>query len=268
MYDKILSYLNKHIIGQEKIKQEITRFIIACKKGENFNFLLVGPSGYGKTHLARVLYNILGVENTIEYNPENVIIDDSFKIQYIDEVHIVKTPEYLYPFMDKNQYIFLLGTNLPGLLKEPLKNRCIVIYLDNYTDNELGQIIKNHLKGRIPDNFANILGSVSRGNPRIAKLVGTRYRLIVQEKGTPRDENELEQLLNDLYINREGYTDMDNVYLNFLQKVGRASLKTISSATRLDESIILNDIEPFLINKGSIQITSRGRTYVKDHFIP
>lgn len=259
MTNKIQEYLNKYIIGQQNLKLELSRFISAMQEGEKFNLLFLGPSGYGKTHTIKVVYNLLGVKHTIEYEPNNININLSFTNHVIDEVHCVTEFEKLYKFMDLKQVNFLFGTNLPELLSIPLYNRCVTFHLDSYTEQELGFIIKKHVDLNLPDTYYDFLGSISRGNPRTAKLVGTRFRLLVKEIGVPRTNEELVSAIEKLYIKDGGFTTHDLIYLEFLKKIKVASLKTISNVTKLNIVEITNEIEPFLLNRGMIQITSRGR---------
>ena len=246
------------IIGQKRILSEIKYLIKNMRCGHNYNILLRAPSGYGKTTLAIIIaYNV--DENNFEYILGNYI-DENKRIHILDEIHTIKEPEFLYPYMDSNKHIFILCSNESGSLKEPLKNRCIQLIFDPYTQLEMETMVKEFLmEFSLPHSFISIIASRTKQNPRECKILCTMLGAILKWAKI-NTINDLDNILtNILSINSNGLNKNDEIYLNFLRDVKKASLQTISSATGLDKALILQEIEPYLLYKGIIKISQRGR---------
>jgi len=257
--------IGNYITGQEKLVKELVRICAdIILKGNNHNLLLVGNSGTGKTHIAKVLSNAFGVRNCIRYFPDKFVsIEKNTRIHIIDEIHLLKNPEILYTDIDTGKYSFIFSTNEYGELKNPLKNRCFLLPIEEYTMDNLAEIANDLLiiEGFPLINFEILksIASVSRDNPRRCKEIVKRLSLIFRERGLPNNINELDYLLLELNIGKGGMTLWDNKYLEFLTKSGKASINTISLTTGMDEKFIREYVEPFLIKRNLIQITSRGR---------
>jgi Holliday junction resolvasome RuvABC ATP-dependent DNA helicase subunit len=257
-------------IGQNHIVTEIAEYIPQILQGTNLNLLFRGQSGYGKTTLA---FNIL---NTIlQYSPQTgysyslpnkdgfVEINENNRIQIVDECHLIPHPEFLYPYMDSGRFFFIFCSNEAGELKEPLVNRCIAFNFINYTQEELCSIIdefftKNSIK--LPETHLQLIYRNCNGVPRIAKNISQRLLMIIMNKGIP-DETELLRIINEVFQLQDGLDYRHRTYINFLQHAKVASLDLISYATKLDKATILREIEPVLIYKDLISISSRGRKW-------
>lgn len=258
--------VNKYIIGQSNIIDELKRILTdIVKRGANHNVIIIGGSGMGKSHLLKIIANVIGVRNCIGYNSNNMdSIDEDKRIHIIDECHLLNTTEILYPFMDDPNYSFFLATNEYGLVKEPLFNRCISIILEPYTIDDLSILAKIKLKKEgiylINDELYKSIASVSRDSPRRLIEITRRLSLIFKDQGVPRTLDDLDFLLMSIGVDsKTGLTNWDKKYLDFLSSIGVASLSTIAYSTGIDKGFIIKYIEPFLLKNGYIKITSRGR---------
>lgn len=256
--------------GQTIILNELNLMISAMvDDGDNYNILFRAPSGHGKTTLALRCMNVLGFENCAYYLPniDGNDLDSEFdvekRIHTVDEVHGLKSPEFLYPLMDTGEYSFFIVTNESGKLKEPLRNRCIPFIFHPYTLEEISQIVRDSLQNfKIPNEFTIEIANRSRGNPRIAKKTCERLGYVFRSYDIPEDLESFIIILEEvLYIKEKGLTRFDEIYLEFLERVGgRASLVSLISGTGIDKTTILTEIEPLLLYQGLVEITSRGRS--------
>jgi Holliday junction resolvasome RuvABC ATP-dependent DNA helicase subunit len=261
--------IHKEIIGQRQLLTEVERILrdILIRK-RNHNIIVIGSSGTGKSHLIKIIANVIGVDNCMAYHPDRFDrINKSIRFHMIDEIHELKSPERLYPLMDTGKYTFIFSTNEYGNIKEPLLNRCITLQIEPYSDEDMVIMVKKYLGKEgfffTNDELYKSVAAVSRDNPRRLIELVTRLSLIFRDVGIPNSIDELDYLLMSLGVDSNtGMTQFDKNYLEFLSSVDRASLSTISSVTGIDKSFIVKYIEPFLIKNGYISITSRGRIYV------
>lgn len=249
-------------IGQEAILNELNYLITAVNNGENFNVLFRAPSGYGKTTLGLICLKRLGLDNSFYYIPEDGKLNYFYperRIHFLDEIHTLVNPETIYPTLDTGNFTFFLATNESGNLKEPLVNRCIELIFAPYSENERFQILKTYLQHDLEEEF--LLDILSRTTtPRNIKNTCRRLDYIFKSMGIPSSLEELNNILEGvMQIRTGGLTNLDRVYLEFLEAVGRASLQTLIYGTGLDKNTILRDIEPRLLYTKIITITSKGR---------
>jgi Holliday junction resolvasome RuvABC ATP-dependent DNA helicase subunit len=252
-----------------RIKREIELLLHDIKENNrNLNILLRAPSGYGKTTCGLIILQRLGIENAEYLLPNNDGTLDNLNLgkrfHFIDEAHLIKEPERLYPLMDSSNYTFIIATNESGTLKEPLRNRCIQFIFSKYSFEELKLIVRENLgKYNLSNEMIELITGRVKGNPRIAKIICTRLGYVFSGVGVPNDINELIYILeNILQIDENGITELDKIYLNYLQSCGGlAGINTLINGTHIDKETITGEIEPNLINLGLIQITSRGRKY-------
>jgi Holliday junction resolvasome RuvABC ATP-dependent DNA helicase subunit len=255
-----------NIIGQKKNIPTIEAIASNIKKGKNLNISIFGSSGMGKTHIAKEI-----VKNSSNFLEESVIytgdinrIVEERRIHILDESHEIKTPEILYPYMDNEKYSFFILSNEYGLLKEPMVNRTIQITLEEYSEEELGQIgnlifLDEFGKG-LSKRLQLIIGEKSRGSPREAKNIAKRVLLF--RKTLPNTESELRGILGLSGIYRNGYRDYDLEYLKFLEKHSPIGIDNICRGIGMDKDFVQEKIEPFLIMKNKISITKKGRVYL------
>jgi len=253
-------------IGQESIIGEIDTILPVIKNSEeNINILFRAASGYGKTTLAFLCLNYLGFDNSYMYLPEDGKLVPQFRrdkrFHFIDEVHTLESPEFLYPILDSGKYTFIFATNESGDLKEPLLNRCIQFIFSPYSEENITQIVRECLGENISNEYVAEISSRSRLNPRVAKILCKRLNLIFKNRGVPQEMDDLRNLLtNFLNIKEGGINKLDEIYLEYLKSAGgRSSLTNITWGSGIDRSTILREVEPFLLVKGIIRITSKGR---------
>jgi len=249
-------------IGQGAILNELNYLLTAIDNGENFNVLFRAPSGYGKTTLGLICLKRLGLDTSFYYIPEDGKLNYFYpnrRFHFLDEIHTLVNPETIYPTLDDGNYTFFLATNESGNLKEPLVNRCIELIFAPYTEEERLQILKTYLQHELSDEFLQeILNRTT--TPRNIRNTCRRLDYIINSVGVPNSFEELNNILEGvMQIRTGGLTNLDRIYLNFLEEVGRASLQTLIYGTGLDKNTILRDIEPRLLYTKVIKITSKGR---------
>ena len=226
--------------------------------GKNFSILFRARSGYGKTFLCEKKATKIELNNFCFYEIKEA---PGFYIQkrfhFIDEIHIVKNVEYYYPFMDSGRFTFLFASNLSGRLPEAFKNRCIIFEFEDYKTETIAEILSYFVK--LPHEQLYYVAKNCKGNPRIAKMVGIRLNYMIKEK-VIKSNAELEEILNQLGIHKGGLTEIDLKYIDFVQKFPKGiSLSMIENTLGIDRETITEEIEPFLLQKGILSISSKGR---------
>jgi len=262
-------YLETYIVGQQKLKPELSIIMEELKSGRNLNILIRGQSGYGKTYLAKIMCNYIGLEQCRLYlAQESVNIVRTSRVHVLDEAHEIKVPEYLYPMMDSGEYTFIILTNEFDDLKEPFQNRCIQFTLLPYSNVELTTIVNKTLRrhGYILSNeICSVIASYSRGNPRVAKVLSKRLSMLFKRVGVEDIIDNLEESLSIYFnISRGGFTEFDKVYLEFLKNNGTVGIDTLSRMLCIPKQTLQAEVEPFLVRQRLIRLTPRGRVYIGD----
>ena len=287
-------------IGQEKAKQTLGIYIEAAKaRGEALDHVLFyGPPGLGKTPLAGIIANEMGVHMKVTSGPaiekpgEMAAILNSLQerdVLFVDEIHRLnrQVEEVLYPAMEDYAIDIMIGKgagarsirlNLPqftlvgattraGMLTAPLRDRFgVVNRLEFYTDEELKTIILRSAKVldvEIEDEGALELARRSRGTPRLANRLLKRVRDFAQVKYDGKiTKNVANYALDLLDVDKYGLDHIDrSILLTMIEKFqgGPVGLDTLAAAISEDAGTLEDVYEPYLLKNGFIQCTPRGR---------
>jgi len=253
----------KDYIGQESIKNELQTMLNANRvHGISVQHCLFsGGFGLGKTSVAKIFADMIGNYSFVVGG--NIKDKDDFPttpVVVVDEIHTMKNEEWLLGIMDAGRQTILGTTTTAGSLSGPLRSRFVSLVLEPYNVDELQRMVNGaakNLRYSCPSFVSKEVAQRGKCIARVALFLFKRVydRAILNKQVTPAI---LKQWFEDMKIDPDGLDNADRAYLNCLSTTP-AGIQYLTAMTGLDRITLEEMVEPYLLNKGFVKRTPRGR---------
>lgn len=286
----------EEIVGQDEVIKRLRIMTGGCKSSGQVmpHVLIDGPPGLGKTTIASAIANEMGVNlytvNAASVRSAKHIIPylmnmDPRSVLFIDEIHRLPklVEEFLYPVMEDFRIDMLVenkpdsidlpiftmvgATTSGGSLSQPFYDRfTIKEHLSFYEDHVLAKLARSNAEKlglSLTDSQMVEIAQRSKGTPRILNARLQWYKNYTASY--PEDSDDIDKIFNSQGIDCNGFDSNDNKYIDVLKKhrMSPLGLKSISSMTGIAMETIENSIEPYMIRKGYVIRTQKGRVLGK-----
>lgn len=255
-------------IGQDHIMKELSILLppLFLNENEGENFLLRGPSGYGKTKMAiDICTYVAGGTDFQVYGDNWTNFNFTKRVVFIDEVHNVPNVESFYWTMDEHSHVFVFATNSDGNLPEAFVNRCQHLIFSEYSDEDLLLICTMYSRFKTrTESFMKIIQGGER-NPRIIKSLCKKFSLYFEQNPEVNPMlADFEWILRDVFSIKDGLNALSRRYLDTLEDIGGTSSVTmLANLLHVDTQTLTKEIEPILLKRRMIRISSKGRSLIK-----
>lgn len=262
-----LTRLNQ-FVGQAVLKEALRISIEAAVKEKKPppNLLLTGPYGHGKTTLAQIVareshckYRIVDGQDAV-----NKVTPEDKMVWIIDEIHNLKAEaaDTFNTLLDMGNVHIIGCTTYPGALPAPFRSRFRSLYIEEYSAEDIEEILRRASRKRglkLSKEVVRAIADKGKLNPRVSLAILEFIQDYIVAKNCEVTLSVANDILSVMGIDNRGLTNLDRKYLELLDPAKPVGIAYLSSMLGIDNAAIQNDIEPYLLKKGLISRTPRGR---------